>query len=107
MRQQPATFVAELDRQYKAEDKRRHQEAILHAMVESYPPDAEECDIMLSGIRLARFVGEWECEGCGLSSHDHTLGWMFNTKVCIKDFMAKCKKLGMKIYETDPKGGEA
>jgi hypothetical protein len=98
-RLRPANFrtAAELEEQYKAESHRCHQEDILRSMVRGYPPSSEECDIMISGIRLARFVGEWECENCGLDCQDHTLGWMFNTKICIKDFAAKCKRLGIKI----------
>lgn len=106
-RQRPTNFVAELNRQFEAEEKRQHQESMLHSMIERLPPDSVECDIMISGIRLDRFVGEWECEGCRLACHDHTLGFMFAkwddaykvfnpVKVCIKDFLAKCKFLGIK-----------
>lgn len=76
-------------------------------MIRRLPPDEVECDIMISGIRLDRFVGEWECEGCNLATQDHTLGNMFQTlskayktynpvKVCIKDYLAKCARLGIK-----------
>jgi len=79
-------------------------------MTENYPPDETECDIMISGIRLARFVGDWECEGCPLSYYDHTLGFMFASwdavyktynpiEVCIKDFLRKCREWGVK-YES-------
>lgn len=107
IRRRPTNFMAELDRQFKAEEKRGRQEDRLRSMFERLPPDSVECDIMISGIRLDRFVGEWECEGCPLSYYDHTLGFMFAkwddaykvfnpVKVCIKDYLVKCKALGVK-----------
>ena len=82
-----------------AADKKRHEEwaaSTLRSMMERYPPTAEECDIMLSGIRLCRFVSHLECERCNLACEDHTVDWLFNTKICIKDFRRLCNKWGIK-----------
>lgn len=68
----------------------------LRGMVERYPPTAEECDIMLSGIRLCRFVSDLECEKCNLACEDHTVDWLFPTKVCLKDYHALRRRLGLR-----------
>lgn len=104
----------ELDSQYEAEEeqrasveKRRHQESSLRSMFDNCPLDEVECDIIIDGIRISRFVGEWECEECPLAYKDHTLGFMYQKwdnaykvynpiKVCIKDYLVKCKNLGIK-----------
>ncbi len=59
----------EAERQWAAEqrvaEKKRHEEwaaSTLRSMWERYPPTAEEWEIMLSGIRLDRFVSHLECE---------------------------------------------
>jgi len=92
----------EIERQWVAEraaaEKKRHEEwvaGLLRRMVESYPPTSEECDIMLSGIRLCRFVSHLECDKCNLACEDHTEGWMFSTKVCLKDYHALRRRLGL------------
>ena len=86
--QLPLAFLAGMDQSARLAKKRmqlRNSVAILKAHVEQYPPTAEEWDIMLGGIRLARHVGEWECRKCSLGSTDHSLGWVFPTLVCLKD----------------------
>lgn len=90
--QLPLPFIAQLDadiaeREHVLEIKRRvqHQLSWLKGMFERYPPTPEEYEIMLGGIRLARFVGGWECEKCQYGPTDHTLHWLFNTKICLKD----------------------
>ena len=86
------------DSERLAAEKKRHEDwaaSILRSMVESYPPTAEECDIMISGIRLCRFVSHLECEKCNLAREDHTVGWMFLTKVCLKDYYALRRRLGL------------
>lgn len=92
----------EYERRWDAEElaagRKRHEEwaaGLLRSMVERYPPTAEECDIMLSGIRLCRFVSHLECEKCNLACEDHTVGWMFLTKVCLKDYYAQRRQLGL------------
>lgn len=65
--------------------RRRNQEYILNNHVEKYPPSSEEWAIITMGIRLARHVGDWECENCALSTMDHTEGWTWPTLVCLKD----------------------
>lgn len=70
------------------DEEERIRENSIHRMrywLEYHPPTTEECDIMLSGIRLCRFVGDWECSKCNFDDTDHTLGWIFPTKVCVKD----------------------
>jgi len=87
----------EVEKQWAAEEK-RHEEwaaSILRSMVERYPPTAEEWEIMVSGIRLCRFVSHLECEQCNLATEDHTEGWMFPTKVCLKDYHALRRRLGL------------
>jgi len=74
-----------------AAEKKYHEEwaaGLLRSMVENYPPSPEECDIMLSGIRIDRFVSHLECERCNLATEDHTVGWLFQTKACLKDYHA-------------------
>ena len=86
------------DAERAAAEKTRHDEwaaSILRSMVERYPPTAKECDIMLSGIRIDRFVSHLECERCNFACEDHTVGWMFLTKVCLKDYHALRRRLGL------------
>lgn len=90
--QLPLPFLDQVDREEEARREterlqREHSSSLarLQLFVERYPPSAYECDIMLSGIRLARFVGDWECRGCRLAPTDHTLGLMFSSNVCVKD----------------------
>jgi len=94
--------IDELDKQLAAEravaQKKAHEEwaaSILRSMWERYPPTAEEWEIMLSGIRLCRFVSHLECEKCNLDTEDHTEGWLFETKVCLKDYYALRRRLGL------------
>ena len=93
---------ADVERQWDAKrvaaEKKRHEgqaASWLRGMVERYPPTPEECDIMLSGIRLCRFVSHLECDKCNLACEDHTEGWMFSTKVCLKDYHALRRRLGL------------
>jgi len=97
-------FVGQIDRQLvidrKAAEKKRHEEwaaSLLRSMVRTYPPRPEEWDVMLGGIRLARFVSHLECEKCGLDTKDHTAGFLFSfwdetyrayipVKMCLKDY---------------------
>lgn len=91
------------ERQWEAEQvaikKKHHEEQAaswLKSIWERYPPTAEEWEIIISGIRLCRFVSDLECEGCKLSYKDHTIGWQFPTKICLKDYSRKCKEWGIK-----------
>lgn len=92
----------DVERQWDAErlaaEKKRHEEwaaSLLRSMVERYPPTSEECDIMLSGIRIDRFVSHLECEKCNFACEDHTAAWLFLTKVCLKDYYALRRRLGL------------
>lgn len=101
------TFVEEIDQELVDQKEKEHQRmkianaaSHLKSCMEYYPPDAEECEIMMMGIRLCRFVNDIECtEHCNLGSNDHTLGWMFPTKICLKDYLVFCKKNGLKAPE--------
>jgi len=89
--------VADKKRQERqAAEHEKWAASILRNMVENYPPTAEECDIMLSGIRIDRFVSHLECEGCNFATEDHTVGWMFLTKVCLKDYYSLRHRLGLR-----------
>lgn len=86
-----------------AAEKKRHEEQAaswLRSMVKNNPPAAKECDLMLSGIRMARFVSDLECAKCKLDTHDHTIDFLFTywserdcqdipIKFCLKDFYRK------------------
>jgi len=50
-----------------------------------YPMTAYEWDLTRRGIRIDRFVSRDECATCKLCAHDHTVGWTYKTKVCLKD----------------------
>ncbi len=51
-----------------------------------YPMTAEERTLVERGIRLARFVDDVECrDHCQFGPYDHTVGWTYQTKVCLKD----------------------
>jgi len=87
------------DTERVAAEKKAHGEwaaSSLRSMVERYPPTSEECDIMLSGIRLCRFVSDLECEKCNLATEDHTEGWLFQTKICLKDYYSLRHRLGLR-----------
>lgn len=110
MSQLQMPFVAEIDLQLAkdraAADKKRHEDwaaSILKSMVKGYPPSSEECDVMLRGIRLSRFVSNLECESCNLATEDHTRGFLWCSwsethkqyipiKFCLKDFYRIVKR---------------
>ena len=102
--QMPLSFLAELDKQLAAEQEREreywarvHAESHIKWCLQQYPPKPEEWDIMTMGIRLCRFVNDHlECHRCNLGPHDHTVGWLFPTKICLKDYYRKCKEWGIK-----------
>lgn len=91
------------DSERLAAAKKEHEEwaaGILRSMVQHYPPSSAECELMMSGIRMDRFVSNLECEKCKLATHDHTLGFLFTywsktyhqdipIKFCLKDFYRK------------------
>lgn len=51
---------------------------------EQYPMTAYEWGLTRRGIRIDRFVSESECRSCQFSAQDHTVGWTYQTKVCLK-----------------------
>lgn len=106
-------FVEEIDQKIakqaeadRIEMKHRNHHAILEWHVREYPPENEEWDIILMGIRLDRHVHGDECDQCNLGYYDHCppylpmhwserhKQWLL-TKVCLKDFLAKCKEWGI------------
>lgn len=80
----------------KSKEHKRWAESILRSMVKSHPATAEEWEIMLSGIRIDRFVSPLECEKCKFPCEDHTLGSTYLTKICLKDYYALRHRLGLK-----------
>lgn len=57
---------------------------------ERYPMTEDEEKCLPEGVRLARFVPLAECnERCNFGPYDHTVGWAFPTKVCLKDLAAQ------------------
>ena len=105
--QLPLPFIADLDKQLAEEREREreylnriHAESHIKWCLEQYPPKAEEWEVMLSGIRLCRFVNTYEeCQGCNLACQDHTVRWLFPTKICLKDYYRKCREWGIKPYK--------
>lgn len=107
-------FVAEMDRQLEEErereqeeSKRRNEDAILRWHVEDMPPENEEWDVVLMGIRLDRHVHGSECERCKLGCYNHcpdALGLHWSDryeqytyiKVCLKDYIRWCVQHGLK-----------
>lgn len=75
-------FIADLDKQ--AEKERV-------AAKRSYPITAEEGAALPLGVRLCRFVPPWECERCPYDTQDHTIGWKFQMKICLKDYYKQGK----------------
>ncbi len=59
--------------------------AFRKSYLKAYPPDTEDCELIISGIRLAPLVDERECSVCHFDRQDHAMGWLFHTKVCLKD----------------------
>ncbi len=103
----------EVERQAKR--KKEHEDwavGLLKGMVRSYPPSSTECELMLSGIRIDRFVSDLECKYCGLNTHDHTMGCLFTywsdtwcqdipVKFCLKDFHRKFPRVARAISKYD------
>lgn len=82
-------LIAEMDKEaekHRTSAKRRNQEAILRSIKQRYPMTEQERQVLPPGVRLCRFVPPWECEKCPYGPEDHTLGWKFPTKICLKDY---------------------
>lgn len=61
----------------------------------------EELALVERGIRLARFVDDAECrDKCQFGPYDHTVGWTYKTKVCLKDLA----RLGLWTPQTETPG---
>jgi len=98
---------AEKAERERLESKLRNQDAILKSNVNDLPPENEEWDVIVMGIRLDRHVHGAECEKCTLGCYNHCpkslpMHWSdmhkqyLVTKVCLKDYFAKCKEWGIK-----------
>lgn len=101
---QELTKKAEADRLYW---KRANQDSHLKWTSNDMPPQNEEWDVILMGIRLSRHVHGSECEGCQLDTSNHCPPYLpmhfdeiykqyHPTKICLKDFLAKCQEWGIK-----------
>ena len=71
-------FVAVMERDLaekaeaeRRESRQRNADGHLQWNVEHDPPENEEWDIILMGIRLCRHVHEFECERCKLGCFNH------------------------------------
>ena len=105
-------FVGVMDHQaelWRQGSKRRNWDAQLKSCVDAYPPENEEWDVILMGIRLARHVHFSECEGCKLDTTNHCpdalgLHWSDRAKqytvikVCLKDYFRWCVQHGLKAW---------
>ncbi len=78
---------------------------MLKSMVNRAPPSSGEWDLIISGLRLCRFVSGLECEKCNFQDEDHTLTWVFKTKICLKDYFALRQRLGMTKLNHCPQCG--
>jgi hypothetical protein len=107
-----ATIDKELAVQAEAERaywRKANADDHLHSNVEDLPPEPEEWDIILMGIRLCRHVHEFECQRCKLGCYNHcprSLGtyWdpLYKTdnpiKVCLKDYFRWLAQHGLKSW---------
>lgn len=109
-------FVATMEREHaeqveagRRESRQRNADGILHWAVEEMPPESEEWDVILMGIRLCRHIHPFECERCRLGCFNHcpdALGtyWdpLYKTdnpiKVCLKDYFRWCAQHGLKAW---------
>ncbi|GAI85975.1 unnamed protein product [marine sediment metagenome] len=108
--QQEFSFVVEMDRQAQEvretearRMKRANAIAILRAHVRQHPMTDYERQVVPKGVRLARFVIDWECEKCSYACEDHSLGNKFGIDytnprgpsvpcVCLKGYYEKGMK---------------
>lgn len=107
-------FVPALDQEIadecqrkQIEARRRNEDAQLHWAVAQLPPNPDEWNIILMGIRLARHVHLSECRSCKFGPYSHcpdALGyyWDMNhkswlpVKVCLKDYLKWCVRHELK-----------
>lgn len=96
-------FIEEMAQDAEAERKRMkraNQIAWLRATVKQYPMTDYERRVVPKGVRLRRFVIDWECELCPYACEDHSLGnkfgiddtnpWGASTPlICLKDYYRK------------------
>ncbi|MBA7547337.1 hypothetical protein ES705_39756 [subsurface metagenome] len=100
-------FIPEIDRQAAEarevearRSKRANAIAILRAHVQQYPMTEYERRVIPKGVRLSRFVIDWECEVCPYATQDHSLGNKFGLDttnprsvsvplICLKDYYEK------------------
>lgn len=53
-------------------------------IADRYPVTAEELATVPEGVRLARFMNREDCAGCSFGPFDHTVGWKYQTAVCLR-----------------------
>lgn len=71
--------------EYRREQRDR---SFLEHCLKEYPVTPEEEACLPPGCRLCRFVPLSECSNCNFGPYDHTVGWKYPTKVCLKDLTA-------------------
>ena len=75
-------------------DRRANQLAVRRSIRRRYPLTVVERWLLLRRIRIERFIDDKECENCLLACEDHTIGWRYPTKVCLKNTPEYSKKGG-------------
>jgi hypothetical protein len=102
-------FIAEIDYQATVDKEARqatsHQannDAIWRWHMKDYPITDEDRQWLPAGVRICHFVHPSECEVCPteLCCEDHTEGWKWGGKVCLKDVRVLESQLGHKLVST-------
>lgn len=99
-------FIEEIDEEQRQEleylrriQALKHERSTLTDIGDWHPPRPEEWDIILMGIRLARFVRDAECHECAFPSWNHCPDLLCGAQqsrygsiyhVCIRDYFGKC-----------------
>ena len=65
--------------------KKRRDDSWLRWSLERYPAQEWEIAALPPTSRLCRHVHPAECDACNFGPYDHTDGWAYPTKVCLKD----------------------
>jgi len=80
----PLKFIEDTP-EYRLQER---DQSFLESVEKQYPATTEELACLPPGCRLCRFVPLSECDKCNFGPFDHTVGWKYPTKVCLKDLAA-------------------